>query len=113
MACPGRYERIDIMTRANHSHPGAMLRELVFEPLKLTVTDAAEKLGVSRVTLSRVTNERAGISTELAIRLEKAGVSTARFWLNLQTNYELSKALKNQRRLKVTPFQAVNDVEVA
>jgi addiction module HigA family antidote len=90
-----------------------MLRELVFEPLKLTVTEAAEKLGVSRVTLSRVTNERAGISVELAIRLEKAGVSTARFWLNLQTNYELSKALKDQRRLKVTPLQVVDNLEVA
>jgi len=90
-----------------------MLRELVFEPLNLTVTDAAKKLGVSRVTLSRITNERAGISTELAIRLEKAGVSTARFWLNLQTNYDLSKALKNQRRLKVMPLQDSNNFEVA
>ncbi len=93
------------MTRANHSHPGAMLRELVFEPLGLTVTDAADRLGVSRVTLSRIINERAGISPQLAIRLEKAGVSSARFWLNLQTNYEVAKALEGQARMKVTSLQ--------
>jgi addiction module HigA family antidote len=80
------------MPRTNHAHPGAMLRELVFEPLELSVTEAAGKLGVSRVTLSRLLNERAGISVDLARRLELAGASTARFWLNLQTNYELAQA---------------------
>lgn len=82
------------MPRSDHSHPGAMLREMVFEPLGLSVTEGATKLGVSRVALSRVLNERAGISVDLARRLELAGVSSARFWLNLQTNYELAQAAK-------------------
>ena len=62
-------------------HPGLMLRDDVLEPLGLGVTQAAQKLGMSRVALSRVVNGRAGISPGLAIRLERAGVSTARFWM--------------------------------
>jgi addiction module HigA family antidote len=73
-------------------HPGELLREDALLPLGLEVTDAAHRLGVSRTTLSRVINGRAGISPDLAIRLERAGVSTARFWMTLQTNYELSQA---------------------
>ena len=73
-------------------HPGIMLKNDVLAPLGLGVTEAARKLGMSRVALSRVVNGRAGISPELAIRLEEAGVSTARFWLNLQVNYDLAQA---------------------
>jgi antitoxin HigA-1 len=74
-------------------HPGLMLRDDVLQPLGLGVSQAAQKLGMSRVALSRVINGRAGISPDLAIRLERAGVSTARFWMGLQTNYELAAAL--------------------
>lgn len=73
-------------------HPGIMLKNDVLEPLGLGVTGAARKLQMSRVALSRVVNGRAGISPELAIRLEDAGVSTARFWMNLQVNYDLAQA---------------------
>ena len=72
-------------------HPGIMLRDEVLVPLELGVTEAARKLGMSRVALSRVVNGRAGISPDLAIRLEEAGVSTARFWMTLQINYELAQ----------------------
>ena len=73
-------------------HPGLMLRNDVLEPLGLGVTEAARKLAMSRVALSRVVNGHAAISPELAIRLERAGISTARFWLNLQTSYDLAQA---------------------
>ena len=76
----------------NHPHPGELLREDVLLPLNIEVTDAAHRLGMSRTTLSRVINGRAGISPDLAVRLERAGVSTARFWMTLQANYELSQA---------------------
>lgn len=76
----------------NPPHPGEILREDVFKPLNLAVTEAAERLAISRVALSRVLNGKAGISPALAIRLEAAGVSTARFWMNLQTNYALAVA---------------------
>lgn len=73
-------------------HPGVMLRNDVLAPLGLGVSEAARKLRMSRVALSRVVNGRAAISPELAIRLEDAGVSTARFWMNLQVNYDLAQA---------------------
>ena len=78
-------------------HPGLMLRDDVLTPLGLGVTQAAQKLGMSRVALSRVVNGRAGISPDLAIRLERAGVSTARFWMGLQSNYELAAALRHEQ----------------
>jgi addiction module HigA family antidote len=78
-------------------HPGELLREDVLAPLGLTVTDAAGRLGMSRVALSRVLNGRAGISPDLAVRLERAGVSTARAWMSMQANYDLSQALKRDQ----------------
>jgi addiction module HigA family antidote len=80
----------------NHPHPGELLREDVLAPLGIEVTEAAQRLGISRTTLSRVVNGHAGISPDLAIRLERAGVSSARFWMNLQSNYELSKARERE-----------------
>ena len=62
------------------------------DSLGMEVTDAAQRLGMSRTSLSRVINGHAGISPDLAVRLERAGVSTARFWMTLQANYELSQA---------------------
>lgn len=71
-------------------HPGAILREDVLSALELTVAEAAERLGVSRVTLSRVVNEHARISPNLAVRLEAAGVGTARAWLAMQSARDLA-----------------------
>ena len=78
-------------------HPGEILRDDVLVPLELSVTDAATRLGMSRVALSRVLNGRAGISSDLAVRLERAGASTARAWLALQANYDLAQALARQQ----------------
>lgn len=72
-------------------HPGAILREDVLADLGVSVSDAAEALGVSRVTLSRVINEHARVSPNLALRLESAGISTARAWLAMQTAWDLAK----------------------
>jgi addiction module HigA family antidote len=79
-----------------HPHPGEILKETVFDALDLSVTDAASRLAISRVTLSRVLNGKAGISPDLALRLEKAGASTARFWINLQANYDLWRAMQQK-----------------
>jgi addiction module HigA family antidote len=78
-------------------HPGELLREEVIAALQLSVTEAAERLGMSRVALSRVLNGRAGVSPDLALRLERAGVSTARAWLGMQSNYDLAQAMKREQ----------------
>ncbi|MGV1943412.1 HigA family addiction module antitoxin [Agrobacterium sp. 22-211-1] len=78
-------------------HPGELLREEVITALQLSVKEAAERLGMSRVALSRVLNARAGVSPDLAVRLERAGVSTARAWLAMQSNYDLAQAMKREQ----------------
>jgi addiction module HigA family antidote len=80
-----------------HPHPGEILKDTVIAPLEISVTEAAERLAMSRVALSRVLNGRAGISADLALRLEQAGVSTARFWMNLQANYDLWLAMQRRQ----------------
>ena len=83
------------MMMKNPPHPGELLREDVIKELGLSVTESARRLGMSRVALSRVLHGSAAISSDLAIRLELAGVSTARAWLAMQTNYDLAQARKH------------------
>lgn len=82
----------------NPSHPGEILREDVLTELGLSVTEAAARLGVSRVTLSRVIHCHSAISPDLAVRLELAGASTARAWLAMQSAYDLALAMKNEHK---------------
>jgi antitoxin HigA-1 len=88
------------------SHPGEILREMFIYEHKLTITEVAAGLGVSRVNLSALVNERAGISPELAIKLSEAFGNTAQFWINLQKNYELWYAEKKVNRKKIKHFIA-------
>jgi antitoxin HigA-1 len=88
----------------NPVHPGRIVRTACLESLGLTVKDAAEVLGISRQTLNNVVNEKAGISPEMAIRLEKAFGGTAQAWLQMQTNYDLARAVRSQDKIKVTRY---------
>ena len=74
----------------NPPHPGEILRELCLEPLEISITEAAEGLGVSRKTLSAILNGRAGISPEMALRLSIAFDTTPESWLNQQSQSLLS-----------------------
>lgn len=85
------------MTMHNPPHPGVVLRDEVITELGLTVTEAARRLAMSRVALSRVLGGKAAISSDLAVRLEQAGVSTARAWLAMQTNHDLWRARLRQQ----------------
>ena len=77
----------------NPPHPGVTIRALCLEPEGVTVTAAARRLGVSRKQLSAILNGRAGISPEMAVRLEKVFGSNARTWLSLQSSYDLAQVL--------------------
>jgi len=79
---------------------------LCLEPLNLTVTDAAQSLGVSRKALSSILNGRTGISPEMAIRLSIAFDTSAESWLNQQLQYHLSHAEKNRKSLDVARLSA-------
>ncbi|ATO56881.1 HigA family addiction module antitoxin [Bartonella sp. 1-1C] len=79
----------------NPPHPGGILKEELLDELGLTVTEAANHLNIARLTLSRVLNCRAAISINLALRLEKAGLNDAEFWLKLQQKHDLWQARQN------------------
>lgn len=88
----------------NPPHPGETLKEDVLPALGLTVTEAAEQLGVARVTLSRMINGHAAISADMAIRLTQWLGGTAEIWLRLQLQYDLWHAEKNSK-IKIKPAQ--------
>lgn len=89
----------------NPPHPGLTLRDDVLPALGLSVTEAAEQLGVTRVTLSRVLNGRAAISPEMALRIEAwLGVDRggeARLWLAEQSAYDVWQASRRAKSMRV------------
>jgi antitoxin HigA-1 len=87
-------------------HPGGIVRRQCLEPLGLSVTEAAEGLGVTRQALSDLVNGKAGISVDMAIRLAKAFGSSAETWLGLQSAYDLAQARDRVRTIKVRSFKA-------
>ena len=84
------------MAMHNPPHPGAILREDVIPELGLSITEAANQLGVSRNSLSRVLNEHAAISPEMALRIENwLGVENggrAELWAGMQLDYDMWNA---------------------
>jgi antitoxin HigA-1 len=95
------------MKMHNPPHPGEVLRDAVFADSTISVTDFAQRLGVTRVTLSRMLNGKAGISADMALRLAAALGGTAQSWLHMQANYDLWQAEKSLRRevAKITPLK--------
>ena len=87
-------------------HPGEILREDVLADLGLSVVEAAARLGISPVTLSRVLHGHARLSPNLAVRLEEAGVGTARAWLAMQTAHDLA----TERAAGVPAVRRLDDV---
>lgn len=94
------------MVMKNPPHPGRSIKDACLDPLNLSVTEGAERLGVARHTLSRIVNGHAGVSPEMAIRLEKMGWSTARAWLAVQTAYDLARVQKSAGKIKVVPLES-------
>ncbi len=93
------------MAMKRPKHPGAVVRDAIENGLGITITAAAEGLGVSRKQLSELVNERAGISPEMAIRLEKGLGSTADHWLRLQMAFDLAAARICASALKVKKLE--------
>ena len=89
----------------NPPHPGRIVRQDCIEALELTVTKAAGLLGVTRQALNNLVNEKAGISADMAIRLEKAGWSNADHWMRLQAAYDLAQARQHQDQIKVERYE--------
>lgn len=86
--------------------PYQIIKELRLDPLGITISRAAEALGVSRKTLSAILNGRAGITSEMAIRLSIAFDTSAESWLNQQAQYDLWIARQKHIQLKVERLEA-------
>lgn len=94
------------MNMHNPAHPGEILKELVIEPMELTITDVSEHLNISRKTLSKVLNARGSITPEMAMRLELAFKKpSADHWLRLQNAYDLWLIREQKEQLNVQPYQ--------
>lgn len=90
----------------NPAHPGSFIRHEIIEPLGLSVTGAAQALGVTRATLSTLLNERAHLSPEMALRVEKAfGVSMDTL-MRIQNSYDIAQTRKREAEIKVAPFKS-------
>ena len=89
------------MRMHNPPHPGEIIRRLCLDPLSVSVTEAAQALGISRKTLSAILNGRAGISPEMAVRLSMAFGTSAESWLNQQTQYDLWHVEQRRKQLRV------------
>ncbi len=91
----------------NPPHPGEVLRDGVFADTGITVTAFAQRLGVTRVALSRVLNAKAAISADMAVRLAKALGGSAASWLHMQANYDLWHAERALKRItaKIAPLK--------
>ena len=97
-------ERNQPMTMKNPPHPGVVVLQECIEPSGLTITQAAEALGVTRNTLSELANGKRGISPEMAVRLSKVFGGTEEGWLVQQAQYDLAQVRRDRlklRRLKV------------
>jgi antitoxin HigA-1 len=98
------------MPMKNPAHPGRIVRSACLEPLGLSVTAAAEVLGVTRQTLNNVIHGKSGISPQMAIRLSKAFGSTPETWLRMQLAYDLAQARKFEGRIKVRRQQGLQEL---
>ncbi len=88
------------------AHPGGFIKSEIVEALCSPVTDAARVLGVTRPALSALMNERAHLSSEMALRIEKAfGVSMDTL-MRMQNSFDLAQARKREGEVKVAPFKA-------
>ena len=94
------------MSMKNPPHPGLSVRYDCLEPLALSITDGAKVLGVSRQALTNIVTGKAGISPEMAIRLDKAFGGGAETWLALQSAYDLAQARRREGTIKVKRYIA-------
>jgi addiction module HigA family antidote len=95
------------MRMHNPPHPGRIIKEAI-EAIPMSVTGFAEHIGVSRVALSRILNERAGITPEMSIKISEAfGQNSPDIWFNLQNDYDFWQASRARSgRRKVEPLQS-------
>jgi addiction module HigA family antidote len=97
------------MQRGKPTHPGEVLLQDVIKPLGITITEAAQYLGISRKTLSELIHGKCGLSPEMAVRIAKATNTSPESWLAMQTRLDLWQAIQDEPKdvIKFEPSIAV------
>ncbi len=93
------------MNMYNPPHPGDVIKGLWLDPMGASITDAAEALGISRNTLSKIINGRGRVTPEMAVRLSIALGSSPESWLGHQAAYDLWQVEQSQEKLEVVPLR--------
>jgi addiction module HigA family antidote len=96
------------MPMKNPPHPGEIIRHEILEPLKLTVTDAAKAIGVTRPALSNVLNGRASLTPEMALRIEKAFGPKMDHLMRMQLACDLARTRGRADELRVEPYDSAS-----
>jgi antitoxin HigA-1 len=86
-------------------HPGEIVKDALIDGAGLSVTEAAEKLDISRTALSRLLNGHAGISPEMALRLAKLLGTSIEMWINIQAQYDTWQISRMASKIKVKPLK--------
>ena len=86
------------------SHPGSFIKTEVLDEFGLSVTRAAEILGVRRATFSDLVHEKVALSPEMALRLEKAFQLKMEMLLRMQAKYDCAQMRKQAKRIKIEPY---------
>ena len=95
-----------MMKMHNPPHPGEIIKGLWLDPMGISITEAAEALGVSRKTLSKIINGRGSVTPEMAVRLSIALGGSPESWLGHQAAYDLWQIEQHGEALSVTPLHA-------
>jgi addiction module HigA family antidote len=90
------------MVMHSPAHPGEILKELWLDPMGMTLTEAADRLGVTRKTVSKIINKRGAVTPEMSLRLEIVFGTSAQAWLNMQAAYDLWQVSSLRKTLKKT-----------
>ncbi len=94
------------MTMFNPPHPGRILRDLIIEPLDLTIKEVADRLGVGRKTLSKIVNSKGAITPEMALRLELLFQNPcAEHWMRMQNAYDLWQTKQHLADFNIVPLE--------
>jgi addiction module HigA family antidote len=94
------------MRLANPPHPGAFVKSEIIGPLDLSVTEAAEVLGITRAALSSFLNGRSSLSTEMALRIEKAFGASMDTLMRMQCSFDIAEARKREGEIVIAPYRS-------
>jgi addiction module HigA family antidote len=93
---------------ANPAHPGQFIKMEIIDPLGLSVTAAAKALGITRPALSALLNGRAALSSDMALRIEKAFGPKMDTLMRMQTSYDIAQARSRAAKIRVRRYVAAH-----